>query len=104
MFRSYQPDLVLLDIMLPIMDGWSVLKKIREGAKTPALAAHVLQLLPQALDVYVYRAAVAKVVEAPHLVQQLVPGEHPVCRARRPRRTDQLKRGGIPCVPSTAAS
>ena len=25
-FRSFQPDLVLLDIMLPVMDGWSVLK------------------------------------------------------------------------------
>ena len=29
-FRSFQPNLVLLDIMLPIMDGWTVLKKIRE--------------------------------------------------------------------------
>ena len=37
MFRSFQPDLVLLDIMLPIMDGWSVLKKIREGDKTPVI-------------------------------------------------------------------
>ena len=34
LFRSYTPDLVLLDIMLPVMDGWSVLKKIREGDKT----------------------------------------------------------------------
>ena len=30
LFRSFRPDLVLLDIMLPIMDGWTVLKKIRE--------------------------------------------------------------------------
>ena len=30
LFRSFDPDLVLLDIMLPVMDGWSVLKKIRE--------------------------------------------------------------------------
>ena len=37
LFRSFQPDLVLLDIMLPIMDGWSVLKKIREGDKTPVI-------------------------------------------------------------------
>ncbi len=36
-FRSFQPDLVLLDIMLPIMDGWSVLKKIREDGKTPVI-------------------------------------------------------------------
>ncbi len=37
LFRAFQPDLVLLDIMLPIMDGWSVLKKIREGDKTPVI-------------------------------------------------------------------
>ena len=35
LFRSFDPDLVLLDIMLPVMDGWSVLKKIREESKTP---------------------------------------------------------------------
>ncbi len=37
LFRSFRPDLVLLDIMLPVMDGWSVLKKIREGDKTPVI-------------------------------------------------------------------
>ena len=35
LFRSFHPELVLLDIMLPVMDGWSVLKKIRENDKTP---------------------------------------------------------------------
>ena len=29
--------LVLLDIMLPVMDGWSVLKKIRESSKVPVI-------------------------------------------------------------------
>ena len=37
LFRSFQPDLVLLDIMLPVMDGWSVLKKIRENDRTPVI-------------------------------------------------------------------
>ena len=37
LFRSFAPSLVLLDIMLPVMDGWSVLKKIREGDKTPVI-------------------------------------------------------------------
>ena len=36
-FRAFQPDLVLLDIMLPVMDGWSVLKKIREEGNTPVI-------------------------------------------------------------------
>lgn len=37
LFRSFQPDLVLLDIMLPVLDGWGVLKKIREHDKTPVI-------------------------------------------------------------------
>ena len=37
LFRSFHPELVLLDIMLPVMDGWSVLKKIRENDKTPVI-------------------------------------------------------------------
>ena len=28
-FHNVQPDMVLLDIMLPVMDGWSVLREIR---------------------------------------------------------------------------
>ena len=37
LFRSFQPDLVLLDIMLPVMDGWAVCRKIRETSKTPII-------------------------------------------------------------------
>ena len=37
LFNSFQPDLVLLDIMLPGMDGWAVCKKIRETSKTPII-------------------------------------------------------------------
>ena len=30
LYRLFRPDLVLLDIMLPVMDGWAVCSKIRE--------------------------------------------------------------------------
>ncbi len=36
-FREIGPDLVLLDIMLPVMDGWSVCAKIRETSRTPII-------------------------------------------------------------------
>ena len=37
LFRSFHPDLVLLDIMLPVLDGWSVLAKIRQEDSTPVI-------------------------------------------------------------------
>ena len=36
-FRREKPDLVLLDIMLPVMDGWGVLQKIRQESQTPVI-------------------------------------------------------------------
>ena len=36
-FRSIKPDLVLLDVMMPVMDGWTVCRAIREESKTPII-------------------------------------------------------------------
>jgi len=37
MFRKLQPDLVLLDVMLPVLDGWGVLRTIRQDSRTPVI-------------------------------------------------------------------
>ena len=36
-FRAFAPDIVLLDIMLPVMDGWGVLREIRRDSSTPVI-------------------------------------------------------------------
>ncbi len=36
-FRAIKPDLVLLDVMMPVMDGWAVCKAIREESNTPVI-------------------------------------------------------------------
>ncbi len=37
MFEELHPDLVLLDVMLPVMDGWAVCSTIRQNSKTPII-------------------------------------------------------------------
>ena len=36
-FQKKEPDLILLDIMLPVMDGWAVCAKVRETSKVPII-------------------------------------------------------------------
>ena len=36
-FRAIKPDLVLLDVMMPVMDGWSVCKAIRAESQVPII-------------------------------------------------------------------
>ena len=36
-FHAIKPDLVLLDVMMPVMDGWAVCKAIRAEDNTPVI-------------------------------------------------------------------
>ena len=82
-FHAFQPDLVLLDLMLPVLDGWAVLKKIRESAKTPVImltakgeTTDKVSGLEMGADDYIVKPFVMKEVLARiHAVMRRVGGE-----------------------------
>lgn len=37
LFKTFNPDLVLLDVMMPRKDGWQVLREIRESSQKPVI-------------------------------------------------------------------
>jgi len=39
---EHLPDSIILDIMLPVMDGWEVLKKLKENPKTKNIPVHMM--------------------------------------------------------------
>ena len=56
-FRSIKPDLVLLDVMMPVMDGWNVCKNIRAESQTPVIIIQTaypeeffLRIIPENID------------------------------------------------------
>jgi len=51
--KSWQPDVIVLDLMMPVLSGWEVCRKIRSFSKIPILILSVIQeeeLLIQALN------------------------------------------------------
>ena len=70
-FRALQPDLVLLDIMMPVMDGWEVLRTIRQDSKVPVImltakseTENKISGLKQGADDYITKPFEAKEVLA----------------------------------------
>ncbi|MEN4011040.1 MAG: response regulator transcription factor [Chloroflexota bacterium] len=51
--QQHRPDIVILDLMMPEMDGWQVCKKIREFSNVPILILSALDhpgMVATALD------------------------------------------------------
>ena len=49
--EKYNPDLIILDILLPRIDGFEVLKRLKENRKTAKIPVIVLTALSQPKDI-----------------------------------------------------
>ena len=50
MIQQYNPDLVLLDLMMPDMDGWDVYQHIKSGENTRHIPVIVITAKAQSID------------------------------------------------------
>ncbi len=45
MAKTYNPDAIILDIQLPVMDGWSILSDLKSNAGTRHIPVHVISVM-----------------------------------------------------------
>jgi CheY-like chemotaxis protein len=76
MTRTHKPTLVLMDINMPIMDGWQALKVLKKDPDTAnipviALTAHAMTSDRDKADEIGFNAYATKPVDFPALVQMI---------------------------------
>lgn len=47
MAQSYLPDAILLDIQLPVMDGWSILGELKSASSTRHIPVHIISVIDE---------------------------------------------------------
>jgi DNA-binding response OmpR family regulator len=98
-----RPDLIILDVMLPGLDGWEVCRRIREVASTPivmltarALEGHRIRGLDLGADDYVTKPfSPRELVSRIRAILRRVAAEH----SGNPQHPDRLTYSGLVIVP-----
>jgi CheY-like chemotaxis protein len=67
--EQYQPDLVLLDLMLPHIDGWTVLKEFAARDSTRNIPVVVVTAVDPTPKLPHAKAVIGKPCDADHLVR-----------------------------------
>jgi len=76
--RSMKPDVLLLDLMLPDVDGWEVYQKIKKDPELSSLAVIIVSARSEAQDAAAGNQVIGKdrFIEKPFSVQELIDAVH----------------------------
>ncbi|MBI4052372.1 MAG: response regulator [Elusimicrobia bacterium] len=68
---SYSPDLIILDIMMPVMDGYTLNSKLQENPSLSSIPVIVLTARGQMKDLFLIAPNVTAFIEKPFDPKQL---------------------------------
>ncbi|MBN9388512.1 MAG: response regulator [Chloroflexi bacterium] len=94
--KSEQPELVVLDVMMPEMDGWEVLRSLEKDENTAGLP--VIMLTAKAADedyIYGLEEGAVEYITKPFLPQELVNRIKITLMVLNPRMRDERRRNLI---------
>ena len=72
--REYQPDAILLDIMMPVLDGWGAIKQLKADPATasiPVVALTALRLTEEQVHAAGFSGYLSKPVTPHRLKEEL---------------------------------
>lgn len=84
--REDQPDLILLDLMMPDMDGWEVYQQLKADEKTKHIPVIVVTAKAQSIDkvLALHIAKVDDYIAKPFSPQELVSSIEKVLQKKQP--------------------
>jgi len=71
--HEHMPDVILLDVMMPVMDGWEVLRRLKEDEKTRGIEIIIFTAcdLPVPTDIQ-EKYGTFTILKKPFQIQQLL--------------------------------
>ncbi|KYG34836.1 response regulator transcription factor [Alkalihalobacillus trypoxylicola] len=91
-FIDFQPDLVLLDVMLPNKDGWSILAEIRNQSSCPVIMLTALNDVNDKLAGL--HGGADDYITKPFVAEEMVARVHAVLRRSNPSKHMESKKFG----------